>query len=58
MISFICVLWVSDDVNCEMGSWLGWSDCLGDCEFAVKLNYRHIVVSLCFVVFIELYISQ
>ncbi|CAH0717275.1 unnamed protein product, partial [Brenthis ino] len=31
------------DVNCEMGSWLGWSECFGDCEFAVKLNYRHIV---------------
>ncbi|XP_069355294.1 spondin-1-like isoform X3 [Maniola hyperantus] len=31
------------DVNCEMGPWLGWSDCFGECDFAVKLNYRHIL---------------
>ncbi|XP_026491257.2 spondin-1-like isoform X2 [Vanessa tameamea] len=31
------------DVNCEMGPWLGWGECFGDCEFSVKLNYRHIL---------------
>ncbi|XP_045527029.1 spondin-1-like [Pieris brassicae] len=28
------------DVSCEMEPWLGWSECLGDCEYAIKLNYR------------------
>ncbi|XP_052751593.1 spondin-1-like isoform X2 [Galleria mellonella] len=31
---------IEEDVNCEMGPWLGWSDCIGECDFAVKLNYR------------------
>ncbi|XP_045459858.1 spondin-1-like [Melitaea cinxia] len=31
------------DTSCETGPWLGWSECFGDCEFAVKLNYRHVL---------------
>lgn len=33
------------DVDCETGPWLGWSNCFGECDFAMKLNYRRIVVS-------------
>ncbi|KAM3968302.1 spondin-1 [Aphomia sociella] len=29
-----------EDVNCETGPWLGWSDCIGECDVAVKFNYR------------------
>ncbi|CAG4940448.1 unnamed protein product [Colias eurytheme] len=29
-----------EDVNCEMGPWLGWSECFGECDVAVKLNFR------------------
>ncbi|CAB3225007.1 unnamed protein product [Arctia plantaginis] len=29
--------------NCEVGPWLGWTACTGDCEFAIKLNYRLIL---------------
>ncbi|CAG9563579.1 unnamed protein product [Danaus chrysippus] len=32
------------DVNCEMGPWLGWSECFGECDLAIKLNYRHVLV--------------
>ncbi|XP_013174900.1 PREDICTED: spondin-1-like [Papilio xuthus] len=31
------------NVDCETGPWLGWSDCVGDCDYAIKLNYRVIV---------------
>ncbi|XP_026326573.1 spondin-1-like [Hyposmocoma kahamanoa] len=31
------------DVDCEIGPWLGWSNCFGECNFAIKLNYRRIV---------------
>ncbi|XP_061706106.1 spondin-1-like [Cydia pomonella] len=31
---------VQEDVNCEVGAWLGWGSCFGDCEHALKLNYR------------------
>ncbi|XP_060800707.1 spondin-1 [Amyelois transitella] len=31
---------VQEDVNCETGPWLGWSDCVGECDYAFKLNYR------------------
>ncbi|CAK1578224.1 unnamed protein product [Parnassius mnemosyne] len=34
---------LADDVDCETGSWLGWSDCFGDCDYAIKLNYRLIL---------------
>ncbi|KAJ8724934.1 hypothetical protein PYW07_015892 [Mythimna separata] len=30
-------------VSCETGPWLGWSECIGDCDFAIKLNYRLVV---------------
>ncbi|XP_022829704.1 spondin-1-like isoform X2 [Spodoptera litura] len=30
-------------VTCETGPWLGWSECIGDCDFAIKLNYRLVV---------------
>ncbi|XP_037297171.1 LOW QUALITY PROTEIN: spondin-1 [Manduca sexta] len=30
-------------LNCAMGPWLGWSNCFGDCKYAVKLNYRLIM---------------
>ncbi|XP_072941513.1 spondin-1-like [Epargyreus clarus] len=34
----------SQDIgNCETGPWMGWSDCFGECDYAVKLNYRLIV---------------
>lgn len=31
------------EANCEVGPWLGWTECFGDCEYAVKLNYRLIL---------------
>ncbi|CAD0198913.1 unnamed protein product [Chrysodeixis includens] len=33
-------------VSCETGPWLGWSECVGDCDFAIKLNYRLVVAVL------------
>ncbi|KAJ2950724.1 hypothetical protein O0L34_g8985 [Tuta absoluta] len=26
--------------ECKVGPWLGWSECFGDCDYAIKLNYR------------------
>ncbi|XP_068627993.1 spondin-1-like [Battus philenor] len=34
---------LEEDIDCETGPWLGWSDCFGDCDYAIKLNYRLIV---------------
>ncbi|KAJ0179252.1 hypothetical protein K1T71_004964 [Dendrolimus kikuchii] len=33
-------LQVVDTGSCEIGPWLGWSHCFGNCNLAVKLNYR------------------
>ncbi|OWR53357.1 f-spondin [Danaus plexippus plexippus] len=33
------------DVSCEMGPWLGWSECFGQCDLAIKLNYRRVLVA-------------
>ncbi|XP_004928080.2 spondin-1 [Bombyx mori] len=31
---------VRDSMKCATGPWLGWSNCVGDCNYAVRLNYR------------------
>ncbi|XP_041972855.1 spondin-1-like [Aricia agestis] len=32
-----------EQADCETGPWLGWSECFGSCDVAVKLNYRLIL---------------
>ncbi|XP_075972782.1 spondin-1-like isoform X2 [Anticarsia gemmatalis] len=32
----------SGEANCVVGPWLGWTECTGDCKFAIKLNFRHV----------------
>ncbi|XP_073963335.1 spondin-1-like [Choristoneura fumiferana] len=34
---------IAEDVSCEVGPWLGWTSCFGDCEYALKLNFRLVV---------------
>ncbi|XP_049865204.1 spondin-1-like [Pectinophora gossypiella] len=29
-----------ENIDCETGPWLGWGSCFGECDYAVKLNYR------------------
>ncbi|CAH2063434.1 unnamed protein product, partial [Iphiclides podalirius] len=34
-----------DDVDCVMGPWLGWSECFGNCDYGIKLNYRLVKIA-------------
>lgn len=34
------LLQAADISSCEIGPWLGWGHCFGDCDRAIKLNYR------------------